>query len=181
MIIGNGDIASVINDREDLVIFACGVSDSQCTDEKEFDREANRLLEIARYKHVVYFSSLSIYEKDTPYTKHKRYIEKYIKSLFPVYTIIRLGNITWGKNPNTIINYFKDKVSKCEKVELRDEYKYLCTEEELNYWISKIPRFSTEMNITGERISARKLYDRIYNDYFYIKVMKPPLNDKMFR
>ena len=39
MIVGNGNIAKVLKDRDDLVFFASGVSNSSCTDEKEYERE----------------------------------------------------------------------------------------------------------------------------------------------
>jgi hypothetical protein len=42
-----------------------------------------------------------------------------------------------------------------------DEYKYICSLEEFKYWISKIPKFSTEMNITGSRIHTIDLYNKI--------------------
>jgi len=35
MIIGNGDIGKALKDRDDVVFFASGVSNSQETDEKE--------------------------------------------------------------------------------------------------------------------------------------------------
>jgi hypothetical protein len=38
MIIGKGSIAKVLKDRNDLLFFASGVSNSSCIDEKEYDR-----------------------------------------------------------------------------------------------------------------------------------------------
>jgi hypothetical protein len=155
MIIGGGDIAKVLVDRNDLTFFASGVSNSKCIDDNEFIREVNLLLDV-KCKHLVYFSTLSIYDKDTPYTNHKLFMEDLVRQ-FDTYTIIRLGNITWGDNPNTIINYFKNN----ECTELKNEYKYLCSLDEFKYWISKIPKFSTEMNITGSRIHTYDLYQQI--------------------
>ena len=63
MIVGNGSIASVLEDRDDLVFFASGVSNSSCTDEKEYERELNLLKTIPTDKHIVYFSNLGIYYK----------------------------------------------------------------------------------------------------------------------
>lgn len=160
MIIGSGDIASVLTDRVDLTFFASGVSNSLCEDEKEFEREEDLFRE-TRGEHLVYFSTLSVYEKDSPYTNHKRNMEEQVKKWFDIYTIIRLGNITWGKNPNTIINFFKNKIKNNEEVKLRDEYKHICSLKEFNYWIDNIPKFSTEMNITGERLHVQQLYNLI--------------------
>ena len=39
MIIGNGNIAKVLIDRDDLVYFASGTSNSSCVDKLEFERE----------------------------------------------------------------------------------------------------------------------------------------------
>lgn len=45
MIIGNGDVASVLQDRDDLIYFASGVSNSQETRGSEFRREKDLLFE----------------------------------------------------------------------------------------------------------------------------------------
>lgn len=167
MIIGNGDIAQALKgndlDRDDLIFFASGVSNSQCTDKEEFKREAEMLRQLGRaqdnaMRHIVYFSTLSIYEKISPYTIHKRDMESRIINWFRVSTIIRLGNITWGTNPNTIINYFKNNP---DNISFRDEQKCICSLEEFIYWIKKIPKFTTEMNITGRRLSAREIFNEI--------------------
>src|SRR3990167_4350739 len=107
MIIGNGDIASVLPDRKDLLYFAAGVSNSSETRGSEYEREKNLLLEQDKTKHIVYFSTLAVFYSKTRYTEHKQYMEYLIKDNFKHWTIIRLGNITWGKNPNTLINYLK--------------------------------------------------------------------------
>jgi len=39
MIVGSGDVASVLKDREDRVYFASGVSNSSETDESEYQRK----------------------------------------------------------------------------------------------------------------------------------------------
>jgi len=149
-IIGNGDIASVLPDREDLLFFASGVSNSQETRENEYQREEDLLLKQDQWNHFVYFSSLAIFYSDTRYTKHKLKMEKRVKEKFPIYTIIRLGNITWGKNPNTLINYFKVN----SKAEIKDEYRYICDKEEFLHWINLIPKWSCEMNIIGKRMKV---------------------------
>jgi len=158
MIVGTGDIASVLPDRDDLLFFASGVSNSSCTDQKEFDREAQKLFALERTGDIrlVYFSTLSIYEKNTLYIRHKREMEKVVKEWFPKYCIIRIGNIAWGKNPNTFINYITAKIKAGEPYEIRDEWKYIVTKDEFLHWINLIPNFNTEMNIPGERMKAQE-------------------------
>jgi len=159
MIVGHGDIAGVLPDKEDLLFFASGVSDSSCTDQREFGREHDLLAEQGEERRVVYFSTLSIYEKDTPYTDHKRDMEHWVREWFPKYCIIRIGNIAWGKNPNTFINYIYAKIKAGEPYEIRDEWKYILTKDEFLYWINLIPDFNTEMNIVGERMKAQLAID----------------------
>lgn len=167
MIIGNGDIATALKkagvDRPDFVFFASGVSNSQETREKEFERELDLFTNIINAeglsKHFVYFSSLSIFYKISSYTHHKMEMEKFIKTYLPNYTIIRIGNIDWGNNPNTIINYFKNKVKKNEPVEIRDEYRYIVSKDEFIYWIKMIPEWSCEMNIPGKRMKVQEIFD----------------------
>lgn len=158
--IGNGDIAKVLPERDDLVFFASGVSNSLETRDSEFEREVNLLYEQSPSSHIVYFSSLIVFERDSPYTRHKRKMESLIKTIFKAYTIIRIGNIDWGTNPYTIINDMRRRFKAGEKVELRDEYRYVVGQDEFLYWINKIPDWSCEMNIPGERMKIKELVDR---------------------
>lgn len=101
MIIGHGDIASVLPDKKDLLFFASGVSNSQETRESEYTREKNLLKEQDRKSHLVYISTLAVFYGSSRYVKHKREMEELIKQEFSRYTIIRIGNITWGTNSHT--------------------------------------------------------------------------------
>jgi|SRR3990167_825667 len=161
MIIGNGDIASVIPDREDRLYFASGVSNSRETRRSEYEREKKLLLKQDKYRHIVYFSSLCIFYSDILYAQHKRRMENLIKKHFKHYTIVRLGNITWGKNPNTIINFFKNKLKTGEPVKIWDAYRYVINEEEFLYWLKMIPAWSCEFNIPGERLKVAEIVKRI--------------------
>ena len=82
MIIGNGSVARVLEDRDDLVFFASGVSNSSCKDENEYQREFNLLKTVPVDQHVVYFSNLGIYYKEDRYTQHKIDMEEYIRTHF---------------------------------------------------------------------------------------------------
>ncbi len=164
MIIGNGDIAKVLKDREDRLYFASGVSNSKEKRRSEYEREKKLLLAQDNYRHIVYFSSLSIFYTDTLYAQHKRRMERLVKENFPHWTIIRIGNITWGNNPNTIINYFRDKFYHHEKVEVIDAYRYIIEKEEFIHWINLIPDWNCEMNLTGKMLTIKQVIE-LYVDF----------------
>lgn len=160
--IGDGDIARVLQDREGWTWFASGVSNSLETRESEFRRERDLLLSQDESKHLVYFSSLSIFYKDSPYTRHKRKMEQLVK-MFPKYTIVRIGNITWGTNPHTIINHFKLKKARGEKLDIQDTYRYVVDKDEFLYWLNMIPDWSCEFNITGKKMSIKEIVEQYVN------------------
>ena len=141
MIVGKGDIASVLNDREGAIFFASGVSNSNETRESEFMREIELLDKQDKTKCLFYLSSIALDDlsKNSQYLQHKRKMELLIKSNFENYNIIRIGNITWGSNPNTFINYIKNKKSKGEPVEIKDEYKYVIDNEQLVLLTDNLP------------------------------------------
>lgn len=143
MIVGRGDIASVLNDRDGAIFFVSGVSNSSETRESEFMREMELLDKQDRTKCLFYFSSISVDELDkissNKYLQHKRRMELLIKSNFQNYNIIRIGNITWGSNPNTFMNYIKNKISKGEPVEIKDEYRYIIDKEQLVLLTDNLP------------------------------------------
>lgn len=149
MVIGCGDIASVLTDRPDVIYFASGVSNSSCRDMREFCREYDLLTSQDSEKHLIYFSSLGIYYDDIPYLRHKRKMESVIRERFNSYTIFRIGNITWGKNPNTFINYLKSH----PEAERKPVWRHLIDKEDFLYWVSMAPIGEKhEMNITGKRV-----------------------------
>ena len=156
-IIGHGDIASVLTDREDRIYFASGVSNSQETRESEYAREKTLLLQQEKIRHLVYFSSLSIFYSDTRYAQHKLEMETLVKAHFPRYAIIRLGNITWGTNPHTIINSFRAQIRKGKPLVIRDAYRYVVDKNEFLYWVSMIPPWPCEISITGQRLSIEQI------------------------
>lgn len=141
MIVGKGDIASVLNDRDGAIFFVSGVSNSNETRESEFTREIELLDKQDRSKCIFYFSSIMVDDlsKNSQYLQHKRRMELLVKSNFENYNIIRIGNITWGSNPNTFINYIKNKKNKGESVEIKDEYKYVIDKEQLVLLTDNLP------------------------------------------
>ncbi|KKQ77862.1 MAG: hypothetical protein A3A96_00545 [Candidatus Zambryskibacteria bacterium RIFCSPLOWO2_01_FULL_39_39] len=157
MIIGDGDIASALKDKKEFLYFASGVSNSQETRESEYKRERDLLMEQNKNKHLVYFSSLCVFYSDTRYAQHKIEMEKMVKNNFKYYTIIRLGNITWGKNPHTLINFIRNKLKNKEKIKIQPVYRYLVDKDEFLHWISLIPTWNCEMNITGKRLLVKDI------------------------
>lgn len=155
MILGHGDIASVLKDREDRIYFASGVSNSLEEREEEYQREINLLLKQDRFRHIVYFGSLCIFYSDTRYAQHKKCMEDIVRSSFAHYTIMRLGNITWGKNLHTLINFLRNN----REAEIRNVYRYIVNREEFLYWIDLIPSWSCEMNVPGKRMKVREIVD----------------------
>jgi UDP-2-acetamido-2,6-beta-L-arabino-hexul-4-ose reductase len=170
MILGNGDIASVLNDRDGVIFFASGVSNSQCTDEKQFERERDLFMEIflkyGNYGYsLFYFSSLSIFLKDTPYTRHKMKMEQLVKTSYPNHSIIRIGNITWGKNPNTFINYFRTCIEADIPYFVKDEYKYLIGEKELLTLTDNLPLSGkNELSVTGKIVKVQDVVNELLNE-----------------
>lgn len=170
MIIGNGDIASVLTDRDDTIYFASGVSNSQETRDSEFRREKDKLFDLfdsgahvnpnGSYKKLVYFGSLSVYYAASRYASHKLMMEQCVK-MFPRWTIVRLGNITWGTNPHTLINFFKNQLARGEQVQIQDTYRYITDKDEFLYWISLVPMWSGEMNVPGRRMKVSEIYESV--------------------
>jgi hypothetical protein len=155
-IIGNGSFEKILNDRDGIRFFAAGVSDSS------YDGGiAPVMIEAARigiesglakvYNEMfVYFSTISVFLKQTPYTNHKLTMENCVKNNCENYTIIRLGNVWECTNPNTFINAYKSK-----PYEPRDEWKYMISKEQLNFITNNLPRTGKhEISIFGEMLKA---------------------------
>jgi hypothetical protein len=165
MIVGNGDIASVLKEFADIpdkLFFVSGVSNSGETRVSEYQREVNLLLEQDTSLHIVYVSSLCVFYADTMYAQHKRRMEQLIKKTFVHYTIIRIGNITWGTNPHTLLNFLRNKIRMGEPFEVQDVYRYVVDEEEFLYWLRMIPEWNCEMNIVGKKMKVQEIVDMLH-------------------
>jgi hypothetical protein len=160
MIVGTGDIASVLNDRDGAIFFAAGVSNSSEKRESEFNREYELLNKQDKNKCIFYFSSIAIDDisKNSEYLQHKRRMELFIKSNFENYNIIRIGNITWGTNPNTFINYIRNKIKNGEPVEIKDEYKYMIDKEQLVLLADNLPLIGqNQISVFGRMAKVKEL------------------------
>lgn len=167
---GHGDIAKALKegnvDKNFITFFASGVSKSSETDSAQYERERALLEEQPKDIHLVYFSSLSIYYSASVYAWRKKFIEKYIIDNFVSYTIIRIGNITWGTNPNTLINFFTNKIAGNESFEIQETYRYLLSKDEFIHWMKMIPvGMKNEMNLNGERVYVPDLVKKLKDEY----------------
>ena len=162
MIIGNGSIANVLKDKDDLIFFASGVSNSACVDENEYKREFNLLKTVLKDKHIVYFSNLGIYYKKDRYTDHKIEIEEYIRTNYKYYTIVRIEVCEWVKTPYTILNTFKSQINQGIEPNIQNTTRYVLSLEEFLYWMDLIKPFTkNEMNILGRKLTIKQIVDEI--------------------
>ena len=136
MIIGKGNVGKVLRDREGAIFFASGVSNSQCTDESQYQREKDLLKVLHNsYLSLFYFSSLALDTKLTRYYSHKIQMELLVKEHFKNYNIIRLGNLDFDDNPHTFRNYIKANPD----APIRDEWKYMISKEQLLLLTDNLP------------------------------------------
>jgi len=158
-IVGNGGIAQTLKglDLGDKLFFASGVSNSAEERESEYQREIVLLLEQDPKRHIVYFSSLSMFYKKSRYTQHKRQMENLIKHRFPKYTIMRLGNPVWTSNPVHLVPFLKQKLARGEELDVQEVIRYPLEREEFLHWVRMIPDWSCEMNITGRMMLVRDI------------------------
>lgn len=165
MIVGHGDIASALVDRADRLYFAAGVSNSDEVRESEYRREIDLLMAQDRSAHLAYFSSLCVFYSRSRYAVHKRSMEALVRALFQRYTIVRLGNITWGTNGHTLINHLREQRRRGEPLIIRDVYRYLVDREELRHWLDLIPEWPAEMNVTGRRMKVQQIIEEFVDGH----------------
>jgi len=136
MIIGNGQLAKVFAKsqlNDDVCIFASGVSNSSCTDEKQFERERNLLIDTLKSncdKKFVYFSSCALSASEYPkndYYRHKANMEDIIKEYSNNYYIFRIpqlfGDLILHK---TLINFIYKSIEHEHIFYIYDEaYRYV--------------------------------------------------------
>jgi nucleoside-diphosphate-sugar epimerase len=108
-----------------VCIFASGVSNSKCDEQKQFDRE-NRLLQetieqLTPEVILVYFGTCSVYDPDSigsPYLSHKLSMESLVTE-HSRYLICRLPQLAGrSDNPHTLLNYLARCISEARYFEL---------------------------------------------------------------
>lgn len=146
-IIGSGNIARCLTDREGAIFFASGVSNSRCESLSEFARERELIEEVItmnaladKRRTIFYFTSIaSSIDSRIKYFMHKVIMENILKQLCSRYVILRIGNLIGDTNPNTFINYIKNRQAQGLSVEIRDEYKYMIDGQTLNMLCQTLP------------------------------------------
>jgi len=125
MIIGAGLLAKAFAaefaEAPNIWIYAAGVSNSRCSDPREFARERARLLDALsageRGDAFVYFSTCSIGDPaaaNSPYVRHKMEMERLVWR-HAKFVIVRLPQVAGRTtNPHTLLNYLYARVSQGE-------------------------------------------------------------------
>jgi len=126
MIVGSGLMASafapVYSAGCDTWIYAAGVSNSSCADEREFARERRRLeaalSDAGPEPTVVYFGTCSVLDPemaDSAYVRHKRAMEALVRARRR-HLILRLPQVAGrSPNPHTLLNYLHSRVTRSER------------------------------------------------------------------
>lgn len=130
MIIGSGLIAKAFEEyktRNDIVIFASGVSNSREISKEAFLREEELLIScLQKYgieKKVIYFSTCSMldsYFETSDYTKHKIRMEEIIMTSANKYNIFRLPQVLGNNNKNQLVGFLHEQIKNKKSFELFD-------------------------------------------------------------
>lgn len=165
MIVGSGDIAKILTDRSGAIIFAAGVSNSQCIGESQYLRERKMIESFSLNKYsccFFYFSSISIFYTTSRYTKHKEEMEELVRKLYHNHNIIRLGNITWGNNQNTFLNHILNKRNNNQSYVIRDEMKFMIDRKQLCDVVNGLPlnSGSNTISVFGEAMKVEKAIEK---------------------
>jgi nucleoside-diphosphate-sugar epimerase len=189
MIVGKGLIASLFfeNDREDIIFFASGVSNSMETRKEEFLREENlikKTMEENPDKLFIYFSTCSIYDSSktgSDYVLHKLKMEQLIKNSCRKYLILRVSNAVGnGGNPNLLMNYLIRSIKNNDTInvhtkatrnlidaeDIKNITFQLIEKSELN----KIVNVAYVQNYTI--IEILEIIERFYNTNIYLNLIK---------
>lgn len=131
MIIGNGMMAKAFElykNRDDICVFASGVSFSRETNDSVFCREIDLLNSVIKNygdKKIIYFSTCSIEDPvllGNQYIAHKRQIEslleEYQRTSGLQYYIFRLPQVVGNTKNETIISFFKKKIMQGETISI---------------------------------------------------------------
>lgn len=129
MIIGSGLLARAFSPYFEfsttVCVYAAGVSNSTCTDQREFDREEERL-KAALSEHgtrelFIYFGTCSANGpplRASPYVQHKIKMEKVVAA-HSNYLILRLPQVVGQtQNPHTLLNYIFNRIARSERFQV---------------------------------------------------------------
>ena len=125
MLIGSGLLAQAFanhfSQRDDVCIYAAGVSNSSCIDAQEFERERQLLSATLKQTKLVgvfvYFGTCSVADpeaRNTPYVQHKLAMERLVAA-HPRHLILRLPQVAGRTpNPHTLLNFLYARISRSE-------------------------------------------------------------------
>ncbi len=129
MIVGSGLLAAAFVPRaaelRDICVYATGVSNSSCTDAREFVRDRERLQHtlacVDATVRFVYFSTCSVddpWSRNGPYTTHKSRLEELVRTRGNC-LIARLPQVAGNSpNPHTLLNYLYNRIVRSERFDL---------------------------------------------------------------
>lgn len=189
MIIGRGLIANLFleDDKEDILFFASGVSNSLETRDEEFLREEMMIRDaIAEHpeKIFVYFSTCSIYDSskaDSSYVLHKLKMEQLISGHCERYLILRVSNaVGKGGNPNLLMNYLVRSIKNNERINVHtkatrnlidaDDIKKITFSMIRDQALNKIVNVAYPQNYTI--IEILEIIERFYNIELELNLIK---------
>jgi nucleoside-diphosphate-sugar epimerase len=126
MIVGTGLIARAFAAHQKALagtcVYAAGVSNSSCSDLREFERERQRVLaamaECTPDRLFLYFSTCSIDDpaaQDSAYVLHKRAMENLVagRKRHLIFRLPQLAGAT--PNPHTLLNYLYARIVRSER------------------------------------------------------------------
>ncbi len=185
-IIGSGFIAKKFKKylkfikKNEITIYAAGISNSLEKNNKNFTKEVNRFKKFCKenQKKVIYISTYSIGDflrAKKKYVKNKIKIENMIKKKCPNYLIIRLPEIVGqNKNPNSLTNFFFNKIKSDQSFDLFKKTKrnLLDVDDALENCI-KIIRRNMNKNKT-----VNLLNNKFYSPSQIINILQNILNKK---
>jgi len=129
MIVGSGLIATTFAPYEAthprVCFYAAGVSNSSCTDPREFERDCLRLErhleDVEKGRLFVYFSTCSVedpWSKSGAYAQHKLALEDMVRQR-SAHLVLRLPQVAGRTpNPHTILNYLYARITRSERFAL---------------------------------------------------------------
>ncbi|MBS0570191.1 MAG: NAD-dependent epimerase/dehydratase family protein [Proteobacteria bacterium] len=129
MIIGSGllarSFAPYAGDLSNVCIYAAGVSNSSCTDQREFFREYERLTTALQGVEpgtlFVYLSTCSIGDPEAnsmPYVRHKLAMEE-VARRHQQHLVLRLPQLAGSTpNPHTLLNYLYARIARSERFQV---------------------------------------------------------------
>lgn len=170
MIVGNGLVAKTVKscDREGIIIFASGVSNSVNPQPEDFEREINLLSQyVAHHKKLIYFSTISVFDNsvnENAYIKHKLAMEQYIADNCSSYLILRLPNVIGNQgNPNTLFPFFKKALKNNFQVNIKESaFRYLLTTAQLNKMLFQLLESEVENQLINCVLEEPYLVKDIY-------------------